>query len=178
MFNEVLDFWFRQITPRQWWASDPAFDVQLRERFGELLQRAALAECHAWRTSAHGRLAEIIVLDQFSRNMHRGTPLAFAQDPMALVLSQEAVSTGALSELNADERTFLLMPHMHSESRLIHAQAVPLFKQYAPANNYEFELRHKAIVDRFGRYPHRNAILGRESTAEEIEFLKQPGSAF
>jgi len=178
MIDDVLDFWFRQIEPKQWWVSDPAFDAQLRQRFGGLLQSAAQAECHRWRTNAHGRLAEIIVLDQFSRNLHRGTALAFAQDPMALALSQEAIARGALSELNANERTFLLMPHMHSESRVIHALAEGLFKEYAPASNHDFELRHKAIIDRFGRYPHRNAILGRASTAEEIQFLKQPGSTF
>lgn len=103
--------------------------------------------------------------------------MAFAQDGMALVLTQEAITAEALSELNEMERNFFLMPYMHSESRVIHSQAEGLFKKYAPAR-YKAELKHKAIIDQFGRYPHRNEILGRVSTAEEIEFLKLPGSSF
>ncbi|MEH8017907.1 DUF924 domain-containing protein [Rheinheimera muenzenbergensis] len=178
MFATVLHFWFNDIMPEQWWAKDAAFDRLISVRFGELLQQAAAGELYHWRTTAHGRLAEIIVLDQFSRNIYRDTPQAFAQDAMALVLAQEAVAAGALAQLNADERNFLLMPYMHSESAVIHQQAEILFKQYAPENNYQFELKHKEIIDRFGRYPHRNALLGRTSTAEEVAFLKQPGSGF
>ena len=142
-----------------------------------LLQKAAAGELFAWRRKSRGRLAEIVVLDQFSRNIHRGTPLAFAQDPLALALSQEAVSADVMSEFNEEECSFLLMPYMHSESQAIHVAAEALFKQYAPSR-YEPELRHKAVIDRFGRYPHRNNILGRVSTEEEIEFLKLPGSSF
>jgi uncharacterized protein (DUF924 family) len=131
-----------------------------------------------WRDSAKGRLAEIIVLDQFSRNIFRDKPRAFTQDPLAVDLSREAVAQGALNELSKTERTFLLMPLMHSESQSIHEQAMILFEQYTPRRNAEFEAKHKAIIDRFGRYPHRNAILGRDSTPEEIEFLNQPGSSF
>jgi uncharacterized protein (DUF924 family) len=178
MLEEVLTFWFNEIEPTQWWIHDPAFDALVERRFSGLLQQAAAGELFDWRASPRGRLAEIVVLDQFSRNIHRGTPSAFSQDAAALVLSQEAVAAGALSELGPDERCFLLMPFMHSESRLIHARAEGLFKQFTPERNYDFELRHKAIVDRFGRYPHRNAILGRSSTPEEIEFLTQPGSSF
>ncbi|QQE66233.1 membrane protein [Leptolyngbya sp. BL0902] len=177
--DDVLTFWFKDLQPQQWWAADPAFDAQLRERFWDLLQRAAAGELWPWRATAAGRLAEIIVLDQFSRNIYRQTPQAFAQDGMALVLAQEAVAAGALADL-ADpmERAFLLMPYMHSESKPIHAQAEPLFQEHTPADNLDFERRHRAIIDRFGRYPHRNAILGRASTEEELEFLKQPGSRF
>lgn len=178
MHEQILNFWFNQIDPKQWWAVDPAFDGLLTERYQSLLQRAAAAELYGWRNTPRGRLAEIIVLDQFSRNIHRGTPQAFAQDAMALALSQEAVSLGALNELQPVECAFLLLPYMHSESPLIHAQADPLFKEWAPEGNYDFELRHKDIVDRFGRYPHRNQILGRVSTAEETAFLAQPGSSF
>jgi uncharacterized protein (DUF924 family) len=123
-------------------------------------------------------VAEIIVLDQFSRNIFRNTPRAFLLDPMALALSQEAVASGALEHLEPTERAFLLIPYMHSESVLVHAEAERLFRTWAPKGNYDFELRHKAIVDRFGRYPHRNKILGRVSTTEEEEFLLQPGSSF
>jgi len=177
--NEIIQFWFTELAPKQWWIKDSDFDQMLKERFGDLLTRAAACECDEWRQTAEGRLAEIIVLDQFSRNIYRDTPRAFSQDPLALALAQEAVANGALAQLkNADYRTFLLMPYMHSESKAVHQTAEILFKDHAPDDNYQFELKHKAIIDRFGRYPHRNVILGRPSTAEEAEFLKSPGSSF
>jgi uncharacterized protein (DUF924 family) len=177
--DEVLAFWFEELEERQWWVKDPALDTLIGERFGDLLERAAQCELWAWRSTARGRLAEIIVLDQFSRNVFRDTPRAFAQDPLALGLAQEAVSTGALTALTApSERAFLLMPYMHSESAAVHVEAERLFREHAPAGNHDFELKHKVIVDRFGRYPHRNAILGRTSTPDEVAFLQQPGSSF
>ena len=178
MYTAVLNFWFREIEPRQWWAVDPEFDTRIRDRFLPLLEQAASGELSGWRQTPEGRLAEVIVLDQFSRNIFRNTPRAFLQDPMALVLAQEAVASGALEKLDSTERAFLLMPYMHSESVIMHAEAEQLFKKWAPQINYDFELRHKAIIDRFGRYPHRNRILVRLSTPEEEEFLKQPGSSF
>lgn len=178
MYRDVLSFWFDEIEPKMWWAADPAFDALICSRFFSLLQRAAQAELFSWRATPHGRLAEVIVLDQFSRNIHRNSAQAFAPDAMALALAQEAVAAGALDKLSVIERNFLLMPYMHSESALIHAQAEQLFRDFAPPDNYQYELRHKVIIDRFGRYPHRNAILGRTSTPEEIEFLQQPGSRF
>ena len=178
MATHILHFWFEEITPKAWFSADPAFDALVTERFGGLLAQAAQGELSDWRSSHPGRLAEILVLDQFSRNIYRNTPQAFAQDAMALALSQEAVTAGALTALSAIERCFLLMPFMHSESRLVHIQAEALFRDHAPEDNYRFELRHKAIVDRFGRYPHRNTLLGRTSSAQELEFLAQPGSGF
>ena len=178
MYEGVLKFWFEEIDPAQWFASDPAFDAEIRQRFLPLLQGTAVGEQYAWRASAWGRLAEIIVLDQFSRNVLRGTPQAFAHDPMALALAQEAVAADVHRALAPVERSFLLMPFMHSESRVIHVQAEALFREFAPRENYESELRHQAIIDRFGRYPHRNAVLGRTSSAEELEFLALPGSRF
>ena len=178
MHEEVTTFWFKEIEPKAWWRADTEFDLLIGNRFGNLLQQAAKGELSSWRGSAAGRLAEIIVLDQFSRNVYRNTPLAFAQDPMALVVSQEAVRAGALVGLQPIECAFMLMPFMHTESKAIHVDADRLFRQHASKDNHDFELRHKAIVDRFGRYPHRNAILGRVSTDEEIEFLKLPGSKF
>ena len=177
-YEEVLDFWFKEIEPQQWWAVDRAFDARLRGRFLPLLDRGARGELFAWRVTPLGRLAEVIVLDQFSRNIYRNTPGAFSQDPMALALSQEAVSAGGLRHLEPMERAFLLMPYMHSESAMVHGEAERLFREWAPQGSYEFELRHKAIIDRFGRYPHRNLVLGRASTPEEEAFLKQPGSSF
>jgi uncharacterized protein (DUF924 family) len=178
MHEEVLSFWFEEIDPKLWWSADPGFDELIRQRFLGLLQQAAAVELYEWRSTVRGRLAEVIVLDQFSRNVYRNTPRAFAQDPMALALAQEAVAAGALASLDPTERSFLLLPYMHSESRRIHLVAEALYKEFAPAGNYDFELKHKAIIDRFGRYPHRNEILGRASTPEEIEFLSLPGSRF
>ena len=178
MPQSVLQFWFQEIPPARWWKVDTAFDQLIVERFSELHARATRAELFEWRNEPKGRLAEIIVLDQFSRNMYRGDRLAFAADTMALVLAQEAVASEADLTLSPDERVFLYMPYMHSESMAIHEVAERLFKESGPQGNYDFELRHKAIIDRFGRYPHRNAMLGRQSTAEELAFLAEPGSSF
>ena len=178
MHTRILDFWFKEITPAQMWKVDPAFDALIASRFGDIHEQATRAELFAWRATPHGRLAEIIVLDQFSRNIHRGTRRAFDADPLALALAQEVVSANADAALAQEERVFLYMPYMHSESKLIHAVAEPLFKANTPESNYNFELRHKAIIDRFGRYPHRNLILGRASTPEELSFLTEPGSSF
>lgn len=178
MYQEILRFWFEEIDHKTWWAVDPAFDKQIRSRFLGVLEQGAKCELHEWRNEPQGRLAEIIVLDQFSRNIYRNTPSAFSQDPTALVLSQEAVRLGVHTVLPPTERSFLLLPFMHSESAQIHVLAERLYREFAPASNFDFELKHKAIVDRFGRYPHRNAILGRVSTPQEIAFLKQPGSRF
>lgn len=174
----MLEFWFEEVDPKSWWAAEPQFDALIRDRFAALHGRASRGELFTWRASASGRLAEVIVLDQFSRNLYRGSARAFAQDLAALALSQEAVSAGAHLELEPARRVFLLLPYMHSESRAIHVVAERLFREFTPPFNLEFELRHKAIIDRFGRYPHRNDVLGRASTAEEIEFLRQPGSSF
>lgn len=178
MHRQLLDFWLREIDPEQWRTRDPAFDELLTDRFTLLLDQAAQGELSSWRQTAHGRLAEVIVLDQFSRNIHRGSPRAFRQDPMALALAQEAVSAGALEHLESMERVFLLMPYMHSESALIHRDAERLFKHWTSERFHGFELRHKIIIDRFGRYPHRNRIVGRISTPEEEAFLLEPGSSF
>jgi uncharacterized protein (DUF924 family) len=178
MHDEVLSFWFEETDAKSWWAADPGFDDLIRQRFLGLLQEAASGELYEWRATVRGRLAEIIVLDQFSRNVYRNTPRAFAQDPMALALAQESVAAGALIPLDPTERSFLLLPYMHSESRKIHVVAEALYREFAPAGNHDFELKHKAIIDRFGRYPHRNEVLGRASTPDEVEFLKQPGSRF
>ena len=152
--------------------------MTIRARFAGTLAQALRGELSAWRATPRGRLAEVVVLDQFTRNLGRGTAAAFAGDAAALVLAQEAVRGGALAALDAHGRTFLLMPYMHSESAVVHVEAARLFAAHTPAGNHDSELRHKAIVDRFGRYPHRNAVLGRESTLEELAFLQEPGSSF
>ena len=178
MYASVLKFWFQEISPEQWWKVDAGFDALIAEQFAELHEQATRSELYEWRVDPRGRLAEVIVLDQFSRNLHRGDRRAFASDNMALALAQEAVAAHADAALTPEERAFLYMPYMHSESKAIHEVAVQLFKNSGPQSNYDFELRHKAIIDRFGRYPHRNAALGRPSTTEELAFLTEPGSSF
>ena len=176
--DTIIHFWFEEIAPKSHWVKDPHFDQQLRIRFSKLLEQAKAGELYHWRITPQGRLAEIIVLDQFSRNIHRDTAKAFAADPIALILAQEAVTLGVDSELEAQQVSFLFMPYMHSESKRIHEVAITLFNREATLANLDFEAKHKVIIDRFGRYPHRNQILNRTSTADELEFLSQPGSSF
>lgn len=176
--DAVLRFWFEECTPEQWWHKDTAFDDGVRTRFGDLHRAAALGELFAWRESPEGRLAEIIVLDQFSRNLHRDRPEAFACDGMALALAQEAVGSGDDLKVALERRSFLYMPYMHSESSVIHEEAVRLFESLGSEKTLDAARNHKAIIERFGRYPHRNAILGRESTPEELAFLAEPDSSF
>jgi len=178
MHEEVLKFWFEETKPAQWWKKDTEFDTRISERFSALHARVAQCELYQWRQSARGRLAEIIILDQFSRNMFRNSPGAFVNDHTALVLAQEAVGQGLDLLVNQVERGFIYLPYMHSESRAIHEVAERLYLQHGSQSGLEWERKHKAIIERFGRYPHRNAVLGRKSTAEEIAFLKQPGSHF
>ncbi len=176
--DTLLHFWFTDTPPAQWWRVDPAFDALLAQRYGALHQAAAAGELAAWRATPAGRLAEVIVLDQFSRNIHRGTPRAFAQDGMALALAQQAVADGADAALPPQQRAFLYLPYMHSESPRIQADSERLYRALGLAGNLDAALRHQAIITRFGRYPHRNAVLGRASTPEELAFLQQPGSSF
>lgn len=176
--EQILHFWFEELTPKQHFVKDAILDETIRIRFSATLEAAARCELFAWRATAEGRLAEVILLDQFSRNVYRDTPRAFAQDALALVLAQELVASGLDRRLPAAQRVFAYMPYMHSESALVHAQATELFTQLGIQDNLNFELRHKAIIDRFGRYPHRNAILGRTSSADELAFLSEPGSWF
>jgi uncharacterized protein (DUF924 family) len=178
MHSAILTFWFEELTPTQWWKVDAELDKAIQKRFGETHRAAVAGELFEWRETPEGRLAEIIVLDQFSRNIYRGTTLAFAADAMALALAQEAVRAGAGLVLPVQQRAFLFMPYMHSESPAIHVHAERLFRTQAPEANYKAEIQHKAIIDRFGRYPHRNKILGRQSTDEELAFLQLPGSSF
>ncbi|MEO8314521.1 MAG: DUF924 family protein [Pseudomonadota bacterium] len=170
--QDILDFWFA-LPPSDWYAKSAVLDGQIKARFEPTYRAVVAGETAAWRDAPEGRLAEIIVLDQFSRNMFRDHAQAFAADPLALALSQEAIRSGADRLLADIRRAFLYMPFMHSESRRIHEQAMVLFRNLP---NLDFEIRHKAIIDRFGRYPHRNAALSRPSTAEEAEWMaSNPG---
>ena len=177
-YQDILDFWFSPETQPNWFAKSDQFDQSLKEKFGDILEQASKAELWSWRKNADGRLAEIIVLDQFSRNIFRDTPRAFARDSLALALAQEAISQDLDKQLSPEQRSFLYMPFQHSESKLIHEFALKLFQRLGNPENLEYEIKHKIIIERFGRYPHRNQILGRESTEEELSFLTQPDSSF
>ncbi len=174
----VLKFWFEEIPPEDWWAKNPDFDRRVAARFATIYAQAAACELWRWRESSEGRLAEIIVLDQFARNLFRDDARAFAADPLALALAQEAVRLEVDRKLPTNRRAFLYMPYMHSESMAVHEEALRLYTQPGLEYNLDFEKRHKAILDRFGRYPHRNVVLGRKSTDAELAFLKEPGSSF
>ena len=174
----IIHFWFTELNDAQRFAKDEALDARLRQRFEATLQAAIAGELYEWRRTALGRLAEIVVLDQFSRNIYRDTPAAFSQDAQALALAQELISRGLDQDVPTAQRAFAYMPYMHSESLLIHQQALALFSQTGLEGSLAFEHKHRKILEQFGRYPHRNQILGRASTASEIAFLKTPGSSF
>jgi len=176
--QQILRFWFEDLEPKQHFVKDRVLDEQIRQRFAPLHKTALACELYSWRDSAAGRLAEIIVLDQFSRNIYRDQPKAFDGDNLALCLAQEAVALGMDQQLEPKSRAFLYMPYMHSESRLIQAQSVILFEQLGIEDNYRFAALHRDIIERFGRYPHRNAVLGRKSSEDELSFLQEPGSSF
>ncbi len=178
MPSDVIRFWFEESKPRDWFVKEPEFDERVRARFGRTHEAATRCELYTWRSAAEGRLAEIIVLDQFSRNLYRESARAFESDPLALALAQEAVRLGADLEVDAAKRAFLYMPYMHSESLVIHDEAARLFDQPGLTDNLKYEGMHRRILERFGRYPHRNAALGRTSTTEELEFLSKPDSGF
>jgi len=176
--REVIEFWFEELTPKQWFNSSEELDAEICERFCAIHDAATKGELESWRSTPEGSLAEIIVLDQFSRNIYRGKPGAFANDLAALVLAQEAIRKSFDIKVEIFKRRFFYMPFMHSESLLVHKTAIRLFNEPGMEDNFDYEIKHKKIIERFGRYPHRNEILGRDSTAEEIEFLSQPGSSF
>ena len=177
--SEVLDFWFVESRPRQWFAKDPAFDALLQQRFLQLTRRAIAGELDAWATQAAGGLALVLLLDQFPRQIWRDTAMAFAGDPQALPLSLRAVELGWLeAEPEQARRQFWLMPLMHSEDLAVQEAALPLFERFSDPRTADFARRHRDVIARFGRFPHRNAPLGRVSSAEELAFLQTPGSRF
>jgi len=177
---EVLAFWFGSgadygVAQKRWFEKDPAFDAQVRARFSEVHQ--ALSNSREWLGAPAECLARIIVLDQFPRNMFRGTARAFATDRLALAAARHAIASGYDRGWVRVEKIFAYLPFEHSESLEDQERACELMQPLGE-EQYDYALRHKAIIERFGRFPHRNAILGRASTPEELEFLKQPGSGF
>ena len=178
MFQSVLNFWFEEIKPFQWWKKDKKIDKLIKDRFLMLHFQAKSNGLSNWRRTLKGRLAEIIILDQFSRNIFRNTSLAFQNDKLALNLSKEAISHKIEKELKDQELLFIYMPFMHSEKLSMQKLSIKLFKKLGLKNNYCYALKHYKIIKKFGRFPHRNIILDRVSTVEENKFLQQPGSRF
>ncbi len=197
--NAVLEYWFGDLKEGEaptdeviakWWGKDQKTDDYIRENFGRDLEEAARGELARWEETPRGTLALVIVLDQFSRNVYRDDPRAFAQDRLALEIAGTGISKGFDKGLHPVMRVFFYMPFMHSEDMAMQERSLELFRgledefSQVPdvsemlSSNRDFAERHYNIVKRFGRYPHRNATLGRESTPEEIEFLKEPGSSF
>jgi uncharacterized protein (DUF924 family) len=176
----VLGYWFEPGKERRWFEANDATDREIRERFAQLWQRGTAGELSDWANSARGRLALVILLDQFSRNLHRNSPVAFAADAHAQELALGAEASGHAAELRSIERAFLYMPLMHAEDLRLQDRGVELFEtlgsQFEDCKIFpKYARLHRDIVARFGRFPHRNAVLGRESTAEEKEFLAQGG---
>jgi uncharacterized protein (DUF924 family) len=175
---EILQFWFREITREQWFKRDAALDEQIRARFLTVHDQVSATPDAALLSDPHTVLAAVIVLDQFSRNMFRGTPRAFASDAKALALAEAAMARGYAADLSKDERLFLYLPFEHSETLAAQIRCVELMAGLGDEELTRYAQAHCDIIERFGRFPHRNDILGRASTEEEIEFLKQPGSSF
>lgn len=188
--QDVLDFWFLPPDNRdygqargEWFRKDEAFDAHIRARFGTLIDAAIEGGLRAWEATPHGALARLIVLDQFTRNVYRGTPRAFAGDAQALALAVALTQAGQDQLLPPMLRAFAYLPFEHAEDLAMQARAVELFQLLSQAQPgfdgmLDYAERHQEVIARFGRFPHRNAILGRASTPQEVEFLRQPGSSF
>jgi len=188
--NDILRFWFEETPEAAWWKVDPAFDDRLRARYQALLVQAAAGELQAWRGTAHGRLAEVLVLDQFPRNIHRGTPGMYTHDDLAVAATRHALTLADPLAGDLWRAVFVLMPLMHSERLDDQEEMVGRFEALAAEaerrgspnlaafrGNLDFARRHRDIVARFGRFPHRNRSLGRETTQQEQSFLDQGGFA-
>jgi len=170
--DEVIHFWFKELEPRSWFTSDPRVDARVRERFEPTYSRVRADASPEAYTTARGCLAAVITLDQFPRNMYRSSPRAFESDALALAISRSAIDRGFDRELDVLERQFLYMPWQHCEDASAQARSVQLFEQLDDLIALDFARQHKEIIDLFGRFPHRNAVLGRTSTPEELELLK------
>ncbi|MBT0731085.1 DUF924 family protein [Rosenbergiella nectarea] len=170
-FHDVIEFWFSEKSLPNWFTVNRDFDHHIRHQFLETWRSACRGELYPWRQQTKGRLAEIIVLDQFSRNLNRDSSQAYQQDGQALILSQELVFSPGWQELNQVEQAVALLPWMHSESVTLHQQAEAMYAKVGHADFNEFEQRHSQIIKQFGRYPHRNAIMGRISSPQEMDWL-------
>ncbi len=170
--QDVLTYWYETLEPKDWWVGGPDIDQAITAQFGATVEVALRGELYPWRTSPQGRLAEVICLDQFTRNIFRGQAKAFAGDPLALILAQEAILGGFDRGLSDDQKAFLYMPLMHSESLPIHQWADEVFRAANLEGNLKALREHTEVIAEFGRYPSRNKALGRASSAEELAYLK------
>jgi uncharacterized protein (DUF924 family) len=173
--QEVIQFWCVEHDKEDWFGGKPEFDAKLAAEFGDTHPPVARGEAWGWRKTAEGRLAEIIVLDQFSRQLHRGSLEAFAQDKMALVLAQEAISAGADQTVEPIRRAFFYLPFMHAESLVMQDEGVRLYQALGNAEQLDYMEKHRDCIARFGRFPFRNKALGRETTAEEQAYMDEAG---
>lgn len=176
--DAVLTFWFVEHGEADWFGTKAEFDAELASRFTATHAWVAAGNASAWRANPSGRLAEIIVLDQFSRQLYRKRPEAFATDPLALDLARQLVATGGDLTLEPRRRMFAYLPYMHSEDLAVHAEAAPLFAAFGDEKFSDFERRHVETLERFGRYPYRNEALGRTSTPEELDYMKSGNGMF
>lgn len=174
----VLAYWFDPATKPKWFAGGTAFDEEVRARLGPLYDKAAAGGLDGWAAETPGLLALVVLFDQVPRNVYRGTPAAFATDPQALALARLAVDQGQDEALAVDERAFLYLPFEHAETLADQDRSVALFRALGQPDYLDYAIRHRDVIARFGRFPHRNAILGRPSTAAEVAFLEEPGSSF
>lgn len=176
--EEIVRFWFEELSPDDWYGAPPDVDEKVTARFGATYEALKDGVPPGWLDEPRGVLAAILVLDQFPRSIFRGSPQAFATDAQALALSKRAIEQGMDMKLPEAQRAFLYMPFQHSEALADQERSIELFTALGNPDNLDFAKRHEAIIVRFGRFPHRNAVLGRPSTREEEDFLKQPGSSF
>jgi uncharacterized protein (DUF924 family) len=176
--EEVLSFWFEELNREQWFAPGDGLDEIVRSRFVATHLALARGDAEAWRSSPDERLAAVIVLDQFPRNIYRGTPLAFATDWIALREAKLAVEAGADLGVTPEKRGFFYLPFEHSEDLRDQDRSVELFKALGDAEYLDYAERHRVVISQFGRFPHRNRFLGRESTSAELDYLSKPGAGF
>ena len=176
--TDILNFWFVETTPEFWFKKDDDFDAAIKDRFGKTVTKALAGKLDHWANDAEGCLALILMLDQFTRNIFRHSARAFSGDEMALALSLRCVERKYLDADKPFYCQFMLMPMMHSEEIDIQDMSLPLFETYTSKLTHEYAIKHRDIIARFGRFPHRNAILGRPNNSEEDHFLTQPGSSF
>lgn len=178
LIKEILRFWFVECEQKQWWVKDPEFDSAVRERFGDLVVEAAAGKLDHWAESAEGARALIILLDQFTRNIYRGSAKAFEADEKARTIARSAIARGFDKGLNSHERNFMYLPLEHSEDLSDQEECCRLVGAIGSEGYLKFAQSHKAIIERFGRFPHRNATLGRANTPEEEDYLKDPKAGF
>lgn len=176
--EDIVNFWFNECKPEQWFKKDSKFDKKISDRFSEIVELALAGKFDSWTKTETGCLSLILLLDQFTRNIFRGTSRAFEGDKKSLEISFLCKERGYLNSGDMRKCQFMLLPMMHSEEISVQNDSILLFKNLSNEKTFEYALKHREIIARFGRFPHRNTLLGRESTDEELEFLTKVGSSF